>query len=163
MGTLYKRQKCIVWKAGTTDSKGDYDAAWHSRGVSPGSPAWSVSLSLYVCWLQSGQLGKGAEVARRPRLGRGLADFPGFPIPRVGRPTFTFWQAVVFPEAGLGGFQVGNPFCTTPMVITVQRGGPEPGTSNTRTEKTRHAFDLYLYLHGLCGKTKEKKQGEELV
>lgn len=48
------------------------------------------------------------------------------------------------------------------MVITVQRG-PEPGISNTRTEKTRHAFDLYLYLHGLCGKTKEKKQGEESV
>lgn len=47
-------------------------------------------------------------------------------------------------------------------MITVQKG-PEPGTSNTRTEKTRHAFDLYLYLHGLCGKTKEEKQGEESV
>lgn len=49
-----------------------------------------------------------------------------------------------------------------PRAITVWRG-TEPGTSNTRTEKTHHAFDLYLYLHGLCGKTKGKRQGEQSV
>lgn len=68
----------------------------------------------------------------------------------------SLWQVAAFP----GDPQVGKSSCTTPMVITARRG-TEPDTTNTRTEKTHHAFDLYLYLHGLCGKTKGKKQGEE--
>lgn len=120
----------------------------------------SVPISV-MCWLQSGQLGMGAEIARRPQVGRGWAGFPGFPIPRVGRPTFILTGSCL-PWSRPGGPPGEECFCTTPKVITVQRG-PEPGTSTTRTEKTRHAFDLYLYLHGLCGKTKEKKQGEESV
>lgn len=61
-----------VWceRSGPTDGTWDSDPAWHSRGVSlAGSHTLSASLSLSVCWLQSGQLGKGTEIARRPRLG----------------------------------------------------------------------------------------------
>lgn len=79
---------------------------------------------------------------------------PDVSVPRVHRPTFTL--------PSLGTHRLEKSPCTTRMVITARRG-TEPEATNTRTEKTHHAFDLYLYLHGLCGKTKGKKQGEESV
>lgn len=92
------------------------------RSEAPGlSVTCSASLSLLVCWLRSGQLGR--EQRWQGDLGQGEAWLasPASPFQGWVGLHSLFDRQLSSLEQAWGTSKWENPFWTTPMVITVQR------------------------------------------